>query len=412
MKNIFKALVELAALVTFIAVSLNFDGCTKLESPSLYNPSLGNGPQPIVDSLSPAGSALAGIDTVTIYGKNFSPNRDSDGVYFNSTLIYNTGIISASTSKLVVIAPAISGDTIQVRVYVIGAVDFSSTVIYKLQAAITPFSKLASGEGAYGIGAGSDSNLYVSLSNANLTGTKDEGIFKITSDGTSTLYAPPLTGNVYWSALKFGPSGYLYAVKGVRAVYRFAPGGNANAQVWASASGASFTDMDFDPDHNLWVGGNNQNIYRIMPDASVKGFPFTGNVRALRYCNGYLYFAANVGAAASQVFKSPIVNDSLGTPEVYFDLSSDPTGGSNIYAITFSADGNMYAGTDSSDYLIVVHPGGSVEKPYSLYASSGVLNSPCKSFAWIGTNLYATTQFGEILKILARKQGAPYYGLQ
>ncbi len=400
------------AIATLLALSLQMNGCKPAENPILYDPNWKSLPQPVVDSLSPTGSALAGIDTVTIYGKNFSADKDSDGVYFNSILINGPSIISASSNRLMVKAPAISGDTIQVRVFVIGAVDFSSTVTYSLQAAISPFSKLASGEAAYGICTGADSNLYVSLSNANLTGTKDEGIFKITPDGTKTQYAPPLTGNVYWSALKFGPSGYLYAVKGVRAAYRFAPGGGTNAQIWASISSGSFSDMDYDPSHNLWVGGNNQNIYRIMPDASVKGFPFSGNVKSVRYYDGYLYFAANVGTSPSQVFRAPVVNDSLGTPEMYFDLSSDPTGGSNIYAITFSANGNMYVGTDSSDYLIIVHPGGVVERPYSLYVNSGVLNSPCKSFAWIGTNLYATTSSGELLKILARKQSAPYYGIQ
>ncbi len=409
----------LIAVAIFLAGSFGMYSCTKVSAPSLYDPNWKSLPQPVVDSLSPSGSALAGVDTVVIYGKNFSADRDSDGVYFNSTLINGSSIISASQTRLLVKAPAISGDTIQIRVYVIGAINFSSTVIYKLQAAISPFSKLATGEGAYGITTGADSYLYASLSNSTLSGTKDEGIFKIGSDGTKNQYALSLTGNVNWLSLKFGPGGYLYATKSVRAIYRFAPGGGTAPQVWASVTGATFTDMDFDQDHNLWVGGNNQYIYRVASTdlllasvTNVARYPFSGNVRALRYYNGYLYFAANVGTSASKVYRAPIVSDTLGTPEVYFDLSNDPTGGSNIYAITFSADGNMYAGTDSSDYLIVVHPGGSVEKPYSLYIASKVLNSPCKSFAWIGTDLYATTSSGGLLKILARKQGAPYYGIQ
>ena len=414
MKKTLKAITGLTAIATLLVLSLQMNGCKPQENPSLYDPNWKSLPQPVVDSLSPAGSALAGIDTITIYGKNFSANKDSDGVYFNLTLISGPSIINASSNRLLVKAPTISGDTIQVRVFVIGAVGFSNTFNYGLVPAISAFSKLASGEAAYAICAGADSNLYVSLSNPNLSGTKDEGIFSVTSDGTrSAQYAfPSLAGNVYWAALAFGPNGYLYAAKGVRAVYRFAPGGTSNAQVWASATSASFSDMDFDPNHTLWVGGNNQNIYRIMPDASVKGFPFSGNVRSIRYYNGYLYFAANVGTAPSQVFRAPIVNDSLGTPQPYFDLSSDATGGTNIYAITFSSDGIMYAGTDSSDYLIVVHPGGFFERPYSPYVAKGVLNSPCKSFAWIGTNLYATTSAGQLLKIVARKQSAPYYGIQ
>lgn len=413
MKKTSKAITAVIAFVALLALSLQINGCSKPnDNPSLYNPNWQSLPQPVVDSLTPAGTALAGVDTITVYGKNFSANRDSDGVYFNSTLIYNTGIISASSTKLTLLAPALSGDTIQVRVYVIGSVDFSATYRYRLLAAIAPFGKLGSGDEAFGLTMGADSSLYASLSNPNLTGTKDEGVFQFASDGSITPYTRPLTGNVYWTSLKFGPGGYLYAAKGVRAMYRFSPGSGNSAQIWTTIPSGSFADMDFDPSHNLWVGGNNKEIYMITQNAVVKGFPFAGIVHAVRYFDGSLYFAASVGSAPTQVFKAPIINDSLGTPEVYYDLSTDPTGGNNIYAITFSADGDMYAGVDSSDYLIVVHPGGSISRPYSLYIASGVLNSPVKSFAWIGTDLYASTESGELLKIEPRKQGAPYYGLR
>lgn len=412
MKKIFEFLIEFTAFILFAVVSLNVGGCKNEVTPSLYNPNQQYLPNPVIDSLSPSGSALAGVDTVTIHGKNFSADKDSDLVYFvkpevgTSNDVSNPSIISATLTKLAVIAPALSGDSIQVRVAVYGALLYG-TKVYQLIAAISQFGTLASSQVAYGICGGSDSVLYAAISSSNV----DRGIFKVTSTGTNS-YAPATSGLVGWSGIKFGHGGYLYGVRGNRAVYRFAPGGNVSAQVWVSAPSGSFSDMDFDANQNLWVGGSGGNIYRIMPDAAVKGFPFSGSVRSVRYYDGYLYFAANVGTAAGQVFRSPIVNDSIGTPEVYFDLSSDPTGGSNIYAITFSADGNMYVGTDSSDYLIVVHPGGFVEKPYSLYVTSGVLNSPCRSFAWIGTNLYASTSAGSLLKIIVRKQGAPYYGIQ
>ncbi len=420
MKTILKAIVESAALLALAAVLLNLNGCTKVEAPSLYNPNLGNGPQPVVDSLTPSGSALAGVDTMVIYGKNFLADKDSDGVDFliNGKLAASVDskggdnqIISASTTKLVLKAPAISGDTVQVLVWTLVSADFSPMVNYQLNAAIAPFSTLANGESAYGITVGPDDSLYVSISNINLSGTKDEGIFQIgpvTGVRAANPYALPTAGNVDWADIKFGSGGDIYGVKGVRAVYKLSQGKSGTP--WAVATGASFSCLDFDQNGNLWVGGNNKEIYMISPSASIKTFPFTGNVRAMRYYNGDLYFAANVGTAESQVFQAPVIGDSLGTPQMYFDLSTDPTGGNNIYAITFSADGDMYAGTDSSDYLIVVHPGGTVEKPYSLYINSGVLNSPCKSFTWVGENLYATTASGEILKILARKQGAPYYG--
>ncbi len=413
---------KILALAFFAAgVLLFLSGCTKVDAPSLYDQNYKGSPQPIVDSLSPAGSALAGIDTITIYGKNFSADKANDGIYFNATLLYNTSIISASPTKLVVKAPAISGDTIQVRVYVVGAENFSPTITYKLIAAVSPFSKLASGESAYGLCIGPDDSLYASLFNANLS-VKDEGIFKITSDGTinRTAYVLPTTSpiNSYWGSIKFGPDGNIYALNGKRIVYQLVPGatnpGGATAHWISSFSPAatSFNDLDFDANNNLWVGGNNQAIYRVnINDKSTKSFPFVGNVRAMRCFNGYLYFAATV-SGANKVFRAPIVGDSLGNIETYFDISTAYTGTPpNILAITFSAEGDMYVGTDAADFLIIVGSNGSVERPYPLYVSSGVLTSACKSFAWVGTTLYASTSGGGLLKIAPQKQGSTNYGL-
>ncbi len=424
MKKIF---IASPVVIIVIAGLLSLSGCSKVDSPSLYNSNLGNGPAPVVDSLSPAGGALAGLDTITIYGKNFLASRDSNGVYFlinNKLAAYydskpgDIPILSSTPTKLVMVAPAISGDTVQVMVWTMSSTDFSKAYNYSLVAAVSPFSKLATGEKVYGLAVGADDSLYASISNLNLSGTKDEGIFEIgpiSGTRSATPYALPTSGNLGWPDFKFGPNGYIYAAKGVRAVYRLEQG--KSGSVWAAVTGASFSCLDFDQNHNLWVGGNNQYIYKISSTdllvasvTTISKYPFAGNVRAIRYFDGSLYFAANVGSAQSMVFKAPIINDSLGTPQPYFDLSSDPTGGTNIYAITFSSDGDMYAGVDSSDYLIVVHPGGVYERPYSLYVASKALSSPCKSFTWIGTNLYASTAAGELLKIVARKQGAPYYG--
>ena len=412
MKKNIRYLFGIAVAFIFVASAVSMDGCKNQVTSSLYNPSQEYLPNPVIDSLSPTGSALAGVDTVTLYGKNFSGNKDSDLVYFiepgtgTGNQVSNPSIINATSSKLTVKAPALSGDSIQVRVAVIGALLYG-TKVYQLIPAISQFGNLGTTQAAYGVCAGADTSLYAAISSNNV----DRGVFKVTSAGTNS-YAPATSGLIGWNAIKFGPGGYLYAVRGNRAVYRFAPGGGTAAQVWASATSGSLYDMDFDADLNLWVGGNASSIYRIKQDASVKGFTFSGTVRSLRYYNGYLYFAANVGTAQGKVYRAPIVSDSLGTPEVYFDLGNDPTGGNNIYAITFSADGNMYAGVDSSDYLIVVHPGGFIERPYTLYASSGGLSSPCRSFAWIGINLYASTLSGQLLQIVARKQGTPYYGIQ
>ncbi len=411
MKRIVEQIMLLSTIAALASITLNIVGCKPATTPSLYDPAQKYLSDPVVDSLSPSGSALAGIDTVTIYGKNFSSSPDSVLVFFvkpgvpNNTVFRGT-VFSVTPTRLSVQAPALYGDTIYVQVTVHGALQYGTTA-YKLINTVSEYGGFAANQAAYGVSGSADFELYAAMSSGNV----DRGIFKM-APTSNTSYAGPTTGLVGWNALKFGPGGYLYAVRGNRAIYRVAPGGGT-PQLWKSATSGGFVDLDFDPSHNLWIGGTGGKIFMLDPNGNFKSFPFTSSVKALRYFNGSLYIAASVTSTSPmQVLRAPIINDSLGTPEPYFDLSSDPSGGSNIYAITFSASGDMYVGTDSSDYLIVVHPGGIIGRPYSLFVTTGALNSPCRSFAWIGANLYASTLSGQLLQFVVRKEGAPYYGIE
>ena len=298
-----KAILATIAAVAFAGVSTFWiSGCTKVNSPSLYDPNQKFLPDPVVDSLSPSGSALAGIDTITIYGKNFIANKDSDQISFlnyttNKSAYFgygNSAILSASTTKLIVKAPAVSGDTIQVRVSVTGAIDFSKVYNYKLIAAIVPFTDLptSTGNDAYGVCAG-DSNIYVSVSNTVVSPAADLGIFEVASDGTipSSPYAQGVTGKLGWPIIKFGPGGYIYADKGF-GIYRM---GNPSATVWARVPTGTLTDFDFDEHQNMWVGWSSTapayGLYRVAANASTKEFPLTAAVSSVRFYNGYLYFA-------------------------------------------------------------------------------------------------------------------------
>ncbi len=85
---------------------------------------------------------------------------------------------------------------------------------------------------------------------------------------------------------------------------------------------------------------------------------------------------------------------------------------SQIYALTFAADGDMYVGTDHAAGIMIVHPDGSFEPLYE-----GLLKPYVYSLAWgTGTYLYANQRNDvdpaqkRMLKINVLKQSAPYYG--
>ncbi len=194
-------------IVVLAGMTLNMVGCKPATAPSLYDQNQKYISDPVVDSLSPAGSALAGIDTVTIYGRNFSSNPDSELVFFvkpgvpNNTVFRGT-VFSVTPNRLSVQAPALYGDTIYVQVTVHGALLYG-TASYKIVNAVSEYGGLSASQVAYGLSGSAESELYGAISSNNV----DRGIFKLTRTSSST-YAGPTTGLVGWNALKFGPGGY------------------------------------------------------------------------------------------------------------------------------------------------------------------------------------------------------------
>ncbi len=393
------------ALTLAGTAALLFAACEVEEQGSLFNPSYTTLPQPVITAVSPAGSAQAGVDTLTITGSNFSATADYNIVYFDAT---PGTIVQAGATQLRVKAPLVIGDSIKLRVAVRGAELMSEITLYKLDAAVLAAGSLAPTEGASGITADASGNLYVSIQE----GAADLGIFKYIADGSRTRYAPPTSGVLKWSSLKMGPGGEIYAARNFRALYKYAAGGGTAAAVWVTFPvGVFAADMDFDQNQNLWVGGNNSNLYRVKQDKTIKTFPFVGNVRSVRVYNGSLYVAAQVDTL-NKIYVAPIIGDSLGALSVYFDFSAVYPGSTvTPNALTFSSDGYLYIGTVSPNGLVVVAPGGSSSSvPFVAYTS---LFSPAvRIFAWgSGDALYATTDAAKLLKISTRKTSAPYYGL-
>ena len=296
-------------------------------------------------------------------------------------------------------------DSVAIRVSVSGSDKFSNTFQYKLIAGVVAFGGLATGQLATALATDATGNLYAGYSASGI----EAGILKYTTAGVQSSYAPATSGVAAWSSFKLGPpGGYIYGARNVRALYRYSPGGGSSAALWTQIVGTTLADLDFDQSGNMWVGGNNSNIYRIGQDKTVTPFPFVGVVHSVRVYNGYLYFSAKKDTL-ERVWRAQISTSGLGTPEIYFDFASVyPT--NTALVITFSSDGILYIGTDSPDGLVVVNPDKSYSAPFAAYKS---LYSPgFLSLAWGASNtLYATSTAGVLMKFIVRgKTSAPYYG--
>ncbi len=381
---------------------LFLSSCTKPDDNSLYDPNAVYKPQPTITSITPAGSAVAGMDTVIVQGTNFSSVLAENSVFFNSSPAV---LLSATSTQITLQAPLVPSDSIAVRVVVVGSIPFSNISMYKLKAGVSSWGSLQATETSTSVTVDATGNL---LSGFALAGI-EAGILKVTPAGVRSTYTPATAGIALWTSLKMGPGGYLYAARNFRAIYRFTPGGGSAGAVWlAFPIGTALGDIDFDQSGNLWGGGNNSSIYCVQQNKTITTVPFVGTVHSVRVFNGYLYFSAKTDAG-EKIWRAQISSTTLGTPEIYFDFGAVYPANVPL-AITFSSDGIMYVGTDSQDGLLVVNPNKTLSVPFGAYKA--MFGTGLSYLTWgSADDLYASTSNGILLKFMIRgKKSAPYYG--
>jgi IPT/TIG domain len=396
-----------AALASGLMLVL-FAGCKEDPPPSLYDSALPpTGAQPVISSIAPPGSALAGVSVLTITGSNFSPVASDNLVFFDAS---PGTVVDASPTQLHVRAPELVKDSIEVKVAVLQSALFSVPMLYRLDAAVSEFGRLTNSLEPLGVAADADGNVYVSM----LLNSARDSVYKITPAGVRTGFSIGFSSSIpRYTALKVGPDG-IYGAALRNAIFLIPPTGGA-AAVWVVGGGlGTLYDFDFDQQLNIWAGGNNQSIYRITPAKAVKAFPFVGDVRSVRVFQNQIYLGAKVDSVWG-VWRFPIISsDSLGPVEKYFDVTANNGSANGAYAVTFAADGDMFVGTDAgAGSIILVRPDRSSEPFYpGLFKAQHIL------FAYTrGTDMYsvrtgpaADNADKKLILINTQKPGAPYYG--
>lgn len=403
-KILHKVFTVLVFLSTILLISCNED-----PTPSLYELPAGNLPAPSITGLNPSTQGLAGVTKIIITGSNFSHEVKNNFVYFNGK---PGTVLSATPTQLTVLAANVVSDVVLVKVAVLGADNYSNIYNYKL---VSPwkefyvFDKVA--EKPYGIFLDNGNNLLVSLFG--------KGVWKITPDSVKSLYIPIGNNAQKWDNFRYGPGGELYGVRSARGVWKLVEN-VAPAAFWAAPAAGAIIALEFDSNQNLWTLNNSNTIYKFKQDKTVTAYPFTGVFRAIRIFNNDLYVAVSKDNI-EQVWKIPILNGDLGTPELYFDVTNIKPS-AKITAITFAADGDLIIGTDKGpNPILVVKP----DKSYSeLYPGVIPANSVVSMF-WpsTGTSIYFVR--GEelnldvppkiivsqtVLRVEMEKSGAAYFG--
>jgi len=291
-------------------------------------------------------------------------------------------------------------DTVLIKMNVIGS-RFSNILEYKLKPAVAEFYPFNPKifEIPYAVTVDNMENVYVSL--------KDLGIKKIHNQAVLTSFAPK-GPETFFRSITFASDNAIYAVRGgVKGVYKVAENTTPVAFV-ASSQGIAdnVNSINFDRSRNvLWAGGNTGIVYRITFNKNVKKYNIDGNINALKVAGNSLYIAST--SDKELIWKMDIISaDSLGTPELYFDLSTQIDSLIKVIDIVVSHDGDLYLGTNkTSDPIYVIHPDKSFEELYP-----GLINSAVYSLVWGNGNFIYMTNVVDninttILKIDLQKLG-------
>lgn len=365
--------------------------CSEDPTPSLYELPTHNLPAPVISSLDPAKEALAGVTKITITGSNFLTTPEYNRVYFNN--VPGT-VLSATNTSLVVVPPVVVADTVVVRMAIVGSEVFSNEITnYKLKPSVAELYPFDAGSKAqefpYGICVDNLENVYFSLKETPLP---QGGIKRIAPGAGSYETFTPDGPETFFKGITYASDNSIYAVTGaVRGIYR-AVQGNKPAAFVSSSQGITdnVKDVEYDNARDvLWAGGETGILYRIRLDKNVKKFNISGVINTLKVAGNNLFVVSRVNAAEDKIWKIPIVSaDSLGTPEEYFNFSTNIDATIRVNDIEISADGGLYIGTNKiGDPLYVVHPDKTFEVVYP-----GLINQGVYAMAWgTGTILYMST---------------------
>ncbi len=395
--------------LVFILAAAIFVGCKNEYPSSIYKPNARYNPDPVITDVTPK-FGLAGIDTITIVGKNFSANPEEDRVFFNGQ---KAEVLSASPTTLTVKAPNVPSDSVQIKLNVKGALLFGHYEYIKLEYASIEYGDFSNYDNASGLACDPDENIYVVLT------TKK--IMKVPPQGDKEVYGT--ASFIKATGMKWGPGGYLYMLRGNRTIYRVPPGGGHDEKFIPNVGGRIY-DLDFASSKVLFVVGKADSIISVNMDTKAHfgaaGYPhfFLWGVRVY---NGYVYVVGQYSGSDATIpklaiWRNQILSDDgkLGPNELVVDWATlAKTKEALPLSITFSEKGELFIGASEGDAITVYSLDSGTSHP--LYP--GVIYPPTNYMCWGNSNYLYVNRHDEhdaakrrIMRYTMKENGAPYYG--
>ena len=420
----------------FIFSLLLLAGCNKFDSPpTIWDAGASYAKGAVITSVTPAGSAIAGVREITILGK-FADSLSSNWIYFGSQPALVKKFSKGATDTLVVYRPPNYG-AMDIKI-VVPSADSVARLSYNLENPSVPFD-------ISGINI-TQTPCFMDLDKNGTIFIAYRGyIYKESPTGLSlpemykdTSYLKPRINKVAaafskdFVDMKFGPRGFLYATfASINSIYCMHPD-SSNPYIYASFAANQTAFFDFDKDANgngnLYTGKTG-GLFLVKDNASPRtpagvgdysGFNFV-EIRVIKEPSGDKYvYAANT----TSLYKSKIKSD--GTLEnrqaVIADINTASGAGNVLKSFNVDVAGNIYFALLSSGTqvysLYILESNGQI-RPYYMdnIVRDNVLNSGIDRLIWGNdSNLFisrattGTVASTRLFKVGMLRNGAPYFG--
>ena len=384
--------------------------CEEPDAPdSIWDGNDQGGSTPIVNTVEPSQGAFAGIDTLTIIGQHFSDNLSENLVYFNGML---GNVVGASSTSINVVPPNLVSDSVQINVAVQGAFVFGKYEnLYTLSAAVLEYGPFDQFTDIYSLDLDRQENVIVSMN-----ATPDAQFWIVDTNQDSSVWSSSLAKA---SGMKMGPTGSIYFVNYQRFLYKDEQGTEKeNTEIFKRLNGNA-TDLDFDVNGNLFVGGTGSTIDHVdiyneggLTDgvSEAKNLD-TLDIISLKVFNNFIYILTATVSFEQAVYKIPILDDSgtLGDLELVFDWSNYTNKEASAFCFTFNESGDLFIGSNWISQPMTIVKNGVASGFYN-----SILTAPIVYMAWGNENyLYVvnkTDETNRVQKIDTRMAGADYFG--
>jgi len=364
---------------------VSISGCKYNVSSPLYNQPSPYKAIPTIISVDPASGAKAGVNTITINGRNLVvPSSDSltpsnTIVYFNGKL--EADIVSIDSTAIVVYRPNVTGDSNTITVVPHNAAAEAKFSPYKIDPVIMNYGGFLQNLPLGAIAIDNRDSLFVME-------TTSKSIDEVTSPTDNVVLGGNAKSGQSPVAAIVGSDGNLFVLQGSRLIDRVNLPGGTVTQKWVTLpSGLVVKSGDCGRGGYLFLGGARTDlcIVSIGLSGSLKTSQITigggyasEEILAIKIYNGYVYIASRRSSSSPAIiWRNKIIADStVGTREEVLDMSTTKFASDPITGIVFSSTGTMYLSTASTDPILVVN-NGSINNFYK-----GIVPPYTNAMAW------------------------------